>query len=60
MFAIAKGVLTSPIPSSKGSSCLGSGAKIEPMVGAALRCSQATVLPEASSPASKRSTETVW
>ena len=44
-FGIANGVLTRPMPSSNGSSCFGSGAKIEPMVGAALRCSQATGLP---------------
>ena len=45
MFGMAKGVLTRPMPSSKGIACFGSGAKIEPMVGAALRCSQATGLP---------------
>ena len=58
--AIAKGVLTRPMPSSIGNSCFGSGAKIDAMVGAALRCSHATGLPPASSPASSRSTETVW
>ena len=60
MFGMAKGVLTSPMPNSKGIACFGSATKVEPMVGAALRCSQATGLPEASRPPSSRSTETVW
>jgi hypothetical protein len=46
--------------SSSGISWLAPGAKIAAMVGAAVRCSQATALPLPSRPASSRSTDTVW
>jgi hypothetical protein len=55
-----KGVLVSPMPSSNGSSFLAPAAKIDPMVGAAERWSQATGMPLSSRPASRRSTEMVW
>jgi hypothetical protein len=58
-FGTANGAFTKPMPNSNGNSCLGSGAKMEPIVGAALRCNQATGVPRSSSPASSLSTETV-
>ncbi len=60
MLGIENGVFTRPMPSSNGSSCFGSGAKIEPIVGAQERCSHATGMPLSSSPASIRSAEMVW
>src|SRR4029077_7523175 len=45
------GMLIRPMPCSNGASCLGSGPNSETMLGATLRCSQATGLPRASSPA---------
>ena len=60
MFGTLNGVSTQPMPSSMSNGCFGSGAKVDRMVGAALRCRHATTLLLASSPASKRSTVTVW
>ena len=57
---MANGMSTSPMPSSKSASTFGSGAKIEMMVGAALRCSQEVGLPASSRPTSIRSIETAW
>ena len=59
-FLMSNGRSISPMPSSMGIWCLVSGAKVEPMLGAALRWRQATTLPDLSSPASIRSAETVW
>ena len=59
-FGIANGTLMTPMPSSNGASCFAAGSNVETMVGATLRCSQATGLPCASTPASRCSTETVW
>ena len=60
MFGTSNGVSTHPMPSSMSKGCFGSGAKVERMLGAALRWRQATTLLEASRPASKRSAVTVW
>ncbi len=60
MLGTANGTLASPMPSSIGDSVFGSGMNSAISVGPTLRCSQATGLPLASSPASRRSTETVW
>ena len=57
---MANGTLMTPIPSSKGASFFAAGLNVEMMVGATLRCSQATGLPRASTPASRCSTDTVW
>ena len=59
MLGTAKGTLASPMPSSIGDSVFGSGMNSAISVGPTLRCSQATGLPLASSPASRCSTETV-
>ena len=59
-FGMANGMSTTPMPSSNFCSCLGSGAKVERIVGAAVRCRQAVTLLSASSAASIRSAETVW
>ena len=56
---MSNGTSTNPMPSSNGASCVWSGLKIDRMVGATLRCRQATTFPFASSPASMRSAETV-
>ena len=60
IFLISNGMSTRPIPCSSGASCLGSGTKSDKMVGATLLCRQATTLPSLSSPASRRSADTVW
>ena len=57
---IANGTLMTPMPSSNGASFFAAALKVEMMVGATLRCSQATGLPWASTPASRCSTDTVW
>ena len=57
---IANGTLMTPMPSSSAASFLAPATKVEKIVGATLRCIQATGLPCASSPASRCSTETVW
>ena len=41
MLGTSNGVSTQPMPSSMSKGCFGSGAKVERMVGAALRCRQA-------------------
>ncbi len=57
---MANGMSIRPIAISQSASCFGSGAKMEMMVGAALRCSQDVGLPASSKPASSRSIETAW
>ena len=57
---IVNGTLITPIPSSQFASCLASGSKVDMIVGATFRWSHATGRPCASTPASRRSTETVW
>lgn len=57
---MSNGMLIADMPSSNGCWPSAPAAKVEPMVGAAVRCSQATALPCASTPASSRSTDTVW
>ena len=60
MLGMANGTLMTPMASSRGASFLASGLKVEKIVGAAVRCSHATGLPCASTPASRCSTDTVW
>lgn len=57
---IANGTLMTPMPSSSACSFFAPSTKVEKMVGATLRCIQATGLPCASTPASRCSTNTVW
>jgi len=57
---IAKGTLITPMPSSKPASFFAAALKVEMMVGATVRCSQATGLPLPSTAASRCSTDTVW
>ena len=59
-FGIANGTLITPIPSSQFASCVALASKVDMIVGATLRWSQATGRPRASTPASRCSTETVW
>ena len=60
MLGIANGTLMTPMPSSRGASFFAPSTNVEMMVGATLRCIQATVLPCGSRPASRCSTDTVW
>src|SRR5260370_12270050 len=50
MFGIANGTLMTPMPSSRAASFFAPSTKVEKMVGATLRCIQATGLPCPSSP----------
>ncbi|MNT70573.1 hypothetical protein D3C72_2089780 [compost metagenome] len=59
MFGMANGTLMADMPSSNGACLFAPAAKVEVMVGAAVRCSQAVGMPFASSDASSRSTDTV-
>ena len=61
MLGIANGTLIdAPCPARTAPRASAPATKCETMVGATLRCSHATGLPCASSPASRCSTETVW
>lgn len=57
---MSNGTLMPDMPTSNGAGSLAPAVKVETMVGAAERCSQAVGRPCASSAASMRSTDTVW
>ena len=60
MLGIANGTLMTPMASSSGASLLASALNVEKIVGAAVRCIHPTGKPDASTAASRCSTETVW
>ena len=60
MLGMAKGTLITPMPSSQLASDLAPASNVDTIVGATLRCSHATGMPLASTPASRCSTDTVW